>query len=266
MGQTIVNHKIFIPVIFAVLFAGVIGSQEAMAGGCFGPDSAQKDFAGDFAVSNWTEDLDGGTGFVDTSGAPNFISITGSNSFPEGPINGLVDTDFTIQICEDGYLMFDWSYFTEDFSPQFDPAGFKINGDFTEITDPLGPIAQGGWETVGVEAGDVFGFTLRSIDDSLGEGVITNIFNFQYIPQILYGAAHLGEGTGPSTLYIIDKHTGAPTEVGPINFERCSGIDFDPATGILYGSCTEDFVDDNEEATTRSVLIEIENICYYSLT
>jgi len=239
MGQTIVNHKIFIPILFAVLFAGVIGSQEAMAGAdpCFGPDSEQKDFVGDFAVSNWTEETNGGTGSVDTSGAPFFISITGSDSFPVGPINGLVDTDFTIQICEDGYIMFDWSWITFD-SPSFDPAGFKINGDFIQLTDDAGPNAQGGWETVGVEAGDVFGFTLRSTDDSFGEGVITNIFNFQYIPQILYGATSiLVEGTAQtSLLYIIDKHTGAPTEVGSIGFERCSGIDFDPATGIFVRS------------------------------
>ena len=52
---------------------------------------------------------------------------------------------------------------------------------------------------------------------------------------ILYGAAHDGRN-GPSTFYTIDPTTGAATAVGAIGFERVSGIDFHPLTGVLYGT------------------------------
>ncbi len=53
--------------------------------------------------------------------------------------------------------------------------------------------------------------------------------------SILYGAAHIGKD-GPSTLYTIDTSTGVATVVGPIGFERCSALDYDEFTGILYAT------------------------------
>ena len=51
---------------------------------------------------------------------------------------------------------------------------------------------------------------------------------------ILYGAAHTSPN-GPSTLYRIDPTTGVATQVGPIGFNHCGGLDFD-AGGTLYGT------------------------------
>jgi len=51
----------------------------------------------------------------------------------------------------------------------------------------------------------------------------------------LFGVAHMGPD-GPSTLYTIDPGTGAVTPVGPIGFERCSGMDFD-TSGTLFATC-----------------------------
>ena len=51
---------------------------------------------------------------------------------------------------------------------------------------------------------------------------------------VLYGAAH--SGTGESFLYQVDPATGEATEVGPIGFQGCSGMDFD-ASGTLYATC-----------------------------
>ena len=51
----------------------------------------------------------------------------------------------------------------------------------------------------------------------------------------LFGAAYQGQN-GPATLYTIDPATGVATEVGPIGFERCGGMDFD-SSGTLYATC-----------------------------
>jgi hypothetical protein len=53
--------------------------------------------------------------------------------------------------------------------------------------------------------------------------------------QTLYGIAHIGPD-GLSTLYTINTYSGASTPVGPIGFEKCSGLDFDPSN-ILYAVC-----------------------------
>ncbi len=66
--------------------------------------------------------------------------------------------------------------------------------------------------------------------------------------QVLYGVAHIGRD-GPTTLYTINRSTGAETPVGPVGFEKCSGLDFD-MSGTLYAVC--------ERADDTSVLITID--------
>ncbi len=51
----------------------------------------------------------------------------------------------------------------------------------------------------------------------------------------LYGTTHIGPN-GPSTLHRIDPGTGIATPIGPIGFERCGAMDFDPQ-GRLYATC-----------------------------
>jgi DNA-binding beta-propeller fold protein YncE len=50
---------------------------------------------------------------------------------------------------------------------------------------------------------------------------------------VLYGAAYSGPD-GLSTFYSVDATSGAATAIGAIGFERVSGMDFDPGTGVLY--------------------------------
>jgi len=57
-----------------------------------------------------------------------------------------------------------------------------------------------------------------------------------YAAPALFGMAHIGSA-GPSTLYSIDKGTGAPTPIGPTGFERCSGMDFNTSDGTMYATC-----------------------------
>ncbi len=53
--------------------------------------------------------------------------------------------------------------------------------------------------------------------------------------SVFYGAAH-SANTEDSVLYRIDPSTGEATEVGPIGFQGCSGMDFDPSW-TLYATC-----------------------------
>ncbi|MGH7288768.1 MAG: hypothetical protein ACREI8_12190 [Myxococcota bacterium] len=56
---------------------------------------------------------------------------------------------------------------------------------------------------------------------------------------VLYGAAYSGPD-GLSTFYSVDATTGAATAIGAIGFERVSGMDFDPGTGVLYAVAERD--------------------------
>ena len=55
------------------------------------------------------------------------------------------------------------------------------------------------------------------------------------VMEVLYGAVTDGPDD-PSTLYTIDPETGEATEIGPIGFERVSGMDFDATTGTLFAT------------------------------
>ena len=150
-------------------------------------------FQDQYDPANWTEDrTPGSNGVVDTSAAPDSITITGSDEGECNPdiiidANGLLRpenhddlncvTDFTIQMQCDGTVSFDWDYETDD-SPFFDIFGYLLNGDFTILTDhDGGTTPDSGSESIPVEAGDVFGFRMDATDDCCGEG-ITDISNF----------------------------------------------------------------------------------------
>ena len=67
---------------------------------------------------------------------------------------------------------------------------------------------------------------------------------------VLYGVAYTGRNA-LSTLYTIDSATGEATEVGPIGFERCSGMAFD-TSGITYATC------ERSDGSNTHVLITID--------
>jgi hypothetical protein len=50
---------------------------------------------------------------------------------------------------------------------------------------------------------------------------------------VLYGAAYSGPD-GLGTFYPVDPTTGTASAIGAIGFERVSGMDFHPGTGVLY--------------------------------
>jgi hypothetical protein len=69
-------------------------------------------------------------------------------------------------------------------------------------------------------------------------------------PDILYGSAYVG-ADGLATLVRLDPDTGAPTVVGPIGYQRVSGLDFD-ARGNLYGT------GERNDGSDTSVLLSID--------
>ena len=130
-------------------------------------------FQNEYDPSNWTLIQNGGDGSVDSSGAPDHIMMTGSDSGSSSSI----DTDFTITIPCDGNVMFDWIWTNADFLPSFDDGGYLVNGVFTQITDNTA--SDSGSENVAVLAGDVFGFRVASQDDLSAPGIFMEINEFK---------------------------------------------------------------------------------------
>jgi len=149
-------------------------------------------------------------------------------------------TDFTIPMPANGYVQFSWEYFTED-GPQFDLAGFLINGQFFELTDPDGDIEQSGFAVVPVNQGDVFGFRLDSTDDCCGVGAFTEIFDFMFIPEnegaYVSGSTSGSENLEAGAIGIVDFVSGQINQIGNqiVDFGGLSGLTFD-SNGDLFGS------------------------------
>ncbi len=136
-----------------------------------GNPMAYADFSGDYDPTNWALTTNGGTGSVDTTGAPASIELTGSNTDTDDFVT--VDTDFTATIVCDGIVDFDWDYVTDD-ADTFDPSYYLVNGAQTLISETDN---TSGSESVPVSAGNPFGFRVNTEDDQFGEARLT-ISNF----------------------------------------------------------------------------------------
>ena len=127
-------------------------------------------FQGPYAPINWTLTNSNADGFVDTSGAPASISLTGGD-------NGSDDfgtTDYTTTAAAAGTVTFDWDYSTADIDgPFFDRFGYLLNGSFSFLTSS----PNNGTSTFNVLAGDSFGFRVYTDDNVFGPGSVT-ISNF----------------------------------------------------------------------------------------
>jgi hypothetical protein len=126
------------------------------------------DFTGDYEVGNWTQVLD--EGFIDLSGAPLSIVMIS----PDGVIERVAETDFTIAATGTGLVSFDWSYSTaDDEGAGYDTFDWLLNGIWTQLTDDLGDINQSGSASFAVAAGDLFGFRAYSADSLFGAATTT---------------------------------------------------------------------------------------------
>ncbi|MCG5060125.1 MAG: PEP-CTERM sorting domain-containing protein [Limnoraphis sp. WC205] len=144
---------------------------------------AQADgFSDGYEVENWTFTNNNANGFVNTSNAPESISLTGGNNG-----SGYSGSSwYTATSLADGLVSFDWSYITNDVDgPTWDPFGYILNGVFTKLTSNSGGKNQFGSASFAVLAGDLFGFGVNTADNTLGAATVT-VSNFaapQSVPE-----------------------------------------------------------------------------------
>lgn len=135
-------------------------------------------FTSVYAPANWTTTHTPVTdqGIVNTSGAPNSISITSSNSGNFGNHSVI----FTVTVPASGNITFNWSYVTTDVDgPAYDIPQYYINGVLVGNLpgfNPNGADIQNGTANIAVTAGQTFSFVMTATDDILGAAtaVISN--------------------------------------------------------------------------------------------
>lgn len=136
---------------------------------------AGANFTGPFAPGNWittiTGTVDGGgadNGNVNTAGAPASIMINGGddpalNGCPASVtgVAGPCEISFTIVHAPATYA-FNWSYRTNDITPQYDQFGVIVDGVMTELIANAGPLTQSGSFIVGAHS--TFGWYINCTD------------------------------------------------------------------------------------------------------
>jgi len=136
------------------------------------PVSLMAQFSGVYMPDNWTfisQDLSEvpADGSIDLSNMPTGFTIVGNDDDLTGA-NSL----YSITVPEDGTIKFRWVYGTDD-GPEYDRAGYILNGTFTELTDPDGNSDQNGEQAVTVMLGDEFAFAVDASDACCGRGWLT---------------------------------------------------------------------------------------------
>ncbi|HAX77143.1 MAG TPA: PEP-CTERM sorting domain-containing protein [Cyanobacteria bacterium UBA11372] len=131
--------------------------------------SVQAAFITPYDPSNFTLTNTNANGFVDTTGAPASITLTGGDN-----LSGVFGTtDYTTTALFQGLVSFNWEYFSFNSSPELDPFGFLLNGNFTQLTDNNGSTSQSGIFNISVNTGDIFGWRVATIDNAFGPAKVT---------------------------------------------------------------------------------------------
>ncbi len=122
-------------------------------------------FQGIYAPGNWTPFIPP-TAAISTS--PTVVSLTSGDD----PMNigQLTTTTFSILITVTGNISFDWLYASTNSDATFDPFGYFVNGNETQLTNNANGVNQGPFTAgpIAVMAGDTFGFYQRTIDNEDG--------------------------------------------------------------------------------------------------
>jgi Ca2+-binding RTX toxin-like protein len=171
--------------------------------GSTGPQTFLTGFQGQFAPANWTFTNTNADGFVDVTGAPNSITLTGGDngSFAGGT------TDYTIAITApaNATVSYAWNYSTVD-EPFFDPFNRLLVGTPTKLTDDDGAQTQTGTDVFAVTAGQVFGFQIATKDNIFGPGVVT-IADFVVAVPAAPTAGVLSQRSGPNGNLVLGNNT-----------------------------------------------------------
>ena len=131
-------------------------------------------FTGDYAPSNWNLTNSNADGSVNTSNAPNSITLTGGDNGSDS--FGRTTYSITNTNPASVNISFNWLYSTQD-SPILDRFDVNQNGSYTTIANSN---ASGTYTTL-IATGDVFGFSIATVDNILGRGSVT-ISNFSATP------------------------------------------------------------------------------------
>jgi hypothetical protein len=129
-------------------------------------------FSGYFAPGNWTLTSDG-DGSVDLSAVPAALTLWGSDS--ESLAETGYYTRYSIVAPAAGGVDVLWLYRSFDIDgPYYDPAGYFVNGVYTQLSDSGGSTVQGPTRlSFTVDAGDTFGFYVYARDNWGGRGALT---------------------------------------------------------------------------------------------
>jgi PEP-CTERM motif len=128
-------------------------------------------FNGIYDVGNWTTTLTNSDGAVDTSSAPDFITMVGGDNGSGGPGEIL----FSMIAPHNDSFAFNWTYLTFDFDGSaFDPAGYEIDGVKTQLSPSSSEFGflGSGVTTVNLTSGESFGFYVDSTDNDLGPAIL----------------------------------------------------------------------------------------------
>lgn len=127
--------------------------------------TAYADFSGPYDHANWTFIPAGDASFTPTLTT---LQLVGSDSGVGGTAGYLIAAD------ANGVVSFDWNYSSSDVGG-WDYGGFYLNGVFTTLA--FNSTQGAGNFSTNVNAGDVFGFWVHSVDGGFGPGVL-DVSNF----------------------------------------------------------------------------------------
>lgn len=123
--------------------------------------------------------IGGGDGTFALGPAPYFATITGPDNDADDAI-----AQYTEIAPFDFLYSFFWKYTTFDVDgSSFDPAGYVLNGVYTQLTSndqPFGSVQSGSFSIL-LSMGDEFGFYVATTDGILGPGVLS--FGSGVIPE-----------------------------------------------------------------------------------
>jgi hypothetical protein len=82
-------------------------------------------------------------------------------------------TSYTLTLSSAATLHFNWTYSTQDIlGPQWDPAGWLLNGVEHQLTQNDVYTAQAGTLDISLKSGDIFGWYVDSMDQGYGAGTL----------------------------------------------------------------------------------------------
>ena len=139
-------------------------------------------FSGDYDIEKWTIGHFPGSppdqGTVSFGSAPTSITLEGSDEALAGEAASRLE--FTIAAPAAGQVSFSWFYVSNDESPSWDQAGYRLgtgDAELFQLSNDSGDLTQGGTLSFQVAKNQTFGFYITSRDNSGGNATLT-ITNF----------------------------------------------------------------------------------------